>query len=71
MRLVIHEDKCIIRVRDNCIGFDPTNYLELHQSSDPADHIGIKMVMKMVDEINYINSLGLNNLYMSLKKDIG
>ena len=65
VRLVIDKDKCIIRVRDNCIGFDPVNYLELHQSDDPSKHIGIRIVTSMVKDINYINSLGLNNLYMS------
>ena len=48
VRLVIGEDKRIIRIRDNCVNFDPTNYLELHQSSDPAAHIGLRMVMAMV-----------------------
>ena len=65
--MLVDDTKCIIRVRDNCIGFDPTRYMELHQSNDPAAHIGIRIVMGMVSEINYINSLGLNNLYMCLK----
>ncbi len=69
VRLVVDESKCIIRIRDNCIGFDPTRYLELHRSDDPADHIGIRIVTGMVSEINYINSLGLNNLYMSLNRE--
>lgn len=69
VRLVVDETKCIIRIRDDCIGFDPTNYIELHKSDNPADHIGIRIVTGMVNEINYINSLGLNNLYMSLNRD--
>ncbi len=68
LRLVVDETKCIVRIRDNCIGFDPTRYLELHKSNDPSAHIGIKIVMGMVNEVNYINSLGLNNLYMSILK---
>lgn len=68
VRLIVDEDKCVIRIRDNCIGFDPTNYFELHKSDSPTDHIGIRMVMKMVNEIDYINSLGLNNLYMSINR---
>lgn len=66
LRLVIGEDKRIIRIRDNCVNFDPTNYLELHQSSDPAAHIGLRMVMAMVKEANYVNTLGLNNLTLIL-----
>ena len=48
--------------RDNCISFDPTKYLELHQDSDPTAHIGIRMIMGMVKEADYVNTLGLNNL---------
>lgn len=68
IRLVIDEKKCIIRIRDNCIGFDPVNYMELYKSDDPTAHIGIRLVMGMVTEIRYINSLGLNNLHMSIMK---
>ena len=66
VRLVLVEDKRIIRIRDNCVNFDPTNYLELHQSSDPTAHIGLRMVMAMVKEANYVNTLGLNNLTLIL-----
>ena len=62
VRLVLEEDSRVIRIRDNCVHFDPTNYLELHKSDDPASHIGLRLVMGMVKEANYINSLGLNNL---------
>ena len=62
VRVVLEEDCRVIRIRDNCIRFDPTRYLELHQSDDPAAHIGLRMVMGMVKEATYVNSLGLNNL---------
>ena len=62
VRLVLEEGHNVIRVRDNCVHFDPTSYLELHQSNDPVAHIGLRLVMGMVKEANYVNSLGLNNL---------
>lgn len=62
VRLVLEEDSRVIRIRDNCLNFDPTTYLALHQSDDPTAHIGLRMVMGMVKEANYVNSLGLNNL---------
>lgn len=31
-----------------------------------ADHIGLRMVMSMVDEAAYINALGLNNLTLEI-----
>lgn len=66
VRLVIEGDSRIIRIRDNCVHFDPTKYLELHKSDDPAAHIGLRMVMGTVKEANYFNSLGLNNLTLVL-----
>ena len=66
VRLVLGDDANVIRIRDNCRRFDPTNYLELHQTLDPVAHIGIRMVMAMVREATYVNPLGLNNLTLVL-----
>lgn len=68
VRMVVRDDKRIIRIRDNCVNFDPTKYLELHKNNeeDPTAHIGLRMVMGMVKEAEYINTLGLNNLTMIL-----
>ena len=62
IRLVVQEDRQILRIRDNCVHFDPIKYLELHKADDPAAHIGLRMVMGMVKEANYVNSVGINNL---------
>ena len=66
VRILIKGDSRIIRIRDNCVNFDPVEYLKLHEMDDPAAHIGIRMVMKMVKSANYVNSLGLNNLTLVL-----
>ncbi len=62
LRILYKDGDRVIRIRDNCVHFDPIAYLELHQSEDPFAHIGIRMVMKTVKRANYVNSLGLNNL---------
>ena len=62
VRILFKGDTRIIRIRDNCVNFDPVEYLKLHENDDPLAHIGIRMVMKMVKRANYVNSLGLNNL---------
>ena len=54
------------RLRDNGVRFDPVRYMELHKEDDPSRGLGIRMVMKMVREANYIHSLGLNNLTLIL-----
>ena len=66
VRLVIKPQRRVIRIRDNCVNFDPVEYMKLHEADDPTSHIGIRMVMKMVTEANYVNSLGLNNLTLVL-----
>ena len=66
LRLLFREDRRLIRIRDDCVSFDPIRYLELHSDEDPMAHIGIRMVMKMVQRANYVNSLGLNNLTLEL-----
>ena len=40
--------------------------MDLHSSDDPMAHIGIRMVMKMVRDATYVNSMGLNNLTLVL-----
>ena len=66
IRILFKGDDKVIRIRDNCVSFDPVEYLKLHETDDPAAHIGIRMVMKMVKKANYVNSLGLNNLTLTL-----
>ncbi len=66
VRLLYRDGRRLIRIRDNCLHFDPLAYLELHKTDDPTSHIGIRMVMKMVKSANYVNSLGLNNLTLEL-----
>ena len=66
VRLVIKENSRVIRIRDNCFNFDPVSYLKLHETDDPTAHVGIRMVMKMVKQANYVNTLGLNNLTLVL-----
>ena len=66
IRILFKNDEKIIRIRDNCIGFDPVEYLKIHETDDPVAHIGIRMVIRMVRRANYVNSLGLNNLTLVL-----
>ena len=66
VRIFFKDGNRIIRIRDNCVNFDPVEYLKLHETDDPVAHMGIRMVMKMVKNANYVNSLGLNNLTLVL-----
>lgn len=66
IRLIFKDDKRMIRIRDNCVNFDPVKYTDLHKADDPTVHIGIRLVMKMVKDANYVCAMGLNNLTLVL-----
>lgn len=66
IRLMIKDGRTVLRIRDNCANFDPVKYLDLHKNDDPSSHIGIRMVMKLVKNANYVYSLGLNNLTLTI-----
>ena len=66
IRLIFKDGRRLIRIRDNCVNFDPVAYMDLHKTDDPTMHIGIRLVMKMVKDANYVCSLGLNNLTLVL-----
>ncbi|MBP3728937.1 MAG: ATP-binding protein [Lachnospiraceae bacterium] len=58
---VQHKDaRWVLRFRDDCSSFDPVSYVP--QSEDIASGMGIKLVMKMADEVRYTYSMNLNNL---------
>ena len=66
IRVMIKDGSPVLRIRDNCPNFDPVKYLEMHSEDDPVAHIGIRMVMTLVKSANYVNTLGLNNLTLTL-----
>ena len=66
VRVMIKNGSPVLRFRDNCAGFDPVKFVEMHEGDNPISHIGIRMVMKLVKDANYVNSLGLNNLTLTL-----
>ena len=62
IRILIKDGKPVLRIRDNCQHFDPLKDLELHKDEASEEHSSIKKVMGMVTNINYVNTLGFNNL---------
>lgn len=66
VRLVFRDDERIVRIRDNCVGFDPIHYHKLHRDDDPSAHLGIRTVVSFAKEAVYLNTFGLNNLMLRL-----
>ena len=58
----------MLRLRDDCIPFDPSEMAQLVSEDTSGKNIGIRMVYGIADEITYQNLLGLNVLTMHIKE---
>ena len=62
VRVVHKNDDVILRIRDDCVPFDPAARLKLTKPDDPTSNIGIRMMFAMADDIKYQSILGMNVL---------
>lgn len=64
IRVVHKEDRVILRLKDDCVPFDPMERQGLEDPEDVMKNIGIRMVLKTAEDVSYQNILGLNVLTM-------
>lgn len=59
---VVHrkDDTVLLRIKDDCVPFDPGERQKIVERDDPVKNIGIRLVFRSVHEIQYQNILGLN-----------
>ena len=62
VRVVRKDEDVILRIRDDCVAFDPGERQKIAESDDPAKNIGIRMVFKTARDVEYQNILGMNVL---------
>ena len=62
LRVVRKDRDVILRIKDDCVPFDPARRLELAGSDDLMKNIGIRMVFRTAKDVQYQNILGLNVL---------
>ena len=64
IRVIYDADKktWIVRTRDDCREFNPVRYLEMHESKDKTNNLGVGLVLNMAKHAQYYNTMGLNNL---------
>ncbi len=61
--VVIHDNRVILRIKDDCSPFDVHEMaMMVNNADDPFANIGIRMVYKIADDVDYKNLLGLNVL---------
>ncbi len=66
MRVLIKSGVVTLRVKDDCIPFDPRERYEMTSGADPAANVGIRLIYNLADEVVYQNLLGLNVLTIRL-----
>ena len=62
IRVVHKDDDVILRIKDDCIPFDPGERNRIASDDDITRNIGIKMIFWMARDVQYQNILGLNVL---------
>lgn len=62
IRVVHKNDDLILRIKDDCVPFDPADRRKILDPGDITKNIGIRMVYKLANSIEYKNMLGLNVL---------
>jgi anti-sigma regulatory factor (Ser/Thr protein kinase) len=67
-RVVYLKDMVMLRLKDDCIPFDPEEYSRLVSDEERFDNIGFRMVYKIADDVSYQNLLGLNVLTILIKE---
>ena len=62
IRVVHKDDDLILRIRDDCVPFDPAKRKSLVDPDDVMKNVGIRMIYKIVRDVEYQSILGLNVL---------
>ena len=62
IRVVHKDDDVILRIKDDCVPFDPGERIKMAENDDLTRNIGIKMVFRTSKDVQYQNILGLNVL---------
>ncbi|MBO6040631.1 MAG: ATP-binding protein [Oscillospiraceae bacterium] len=66
VRIFKKDENYVLRIRDDCLIFDPIKQLTLCSDSDPSHHMGLRMVINTAKEVNYLCILKLNNLFVKI-----
>ena len=65
-RVVYTKQGIMMRIKDDCIPFNPQEWMDMVKPADPTSNIGIRMVYRLAQDVNYQNLLGLNVLTIVL-----
>ena len=60
VRVVHKKEDIILRIRDDCIPFDPKERLCMTDPENPDKNLGIRTAFQIARDIQYQNILGMN-----------
>ena len=66
LRVAYKGEDLILRIKDDCIPFDPSERRKILDPEDVTKNIGIRMVFSLARDIRYQNILGMNALTILL-----
>lgn len=69
VRVVYKPESLLLRIKDDCVPFNPEEHKEMLSADDLCSNIGIRMVYKIADNIDYQYILGLNVLTIEIDLD--
>jgi Na+-driven multidrug efflux pump/anti-sigma regulatory factor (Ser/Thr protein kinase) len=59
-------EKVILRLKDDCVPFDPVQMAEMTSDKGGFDNMGIRMVYRIASDVSYQNMLGMNVLTVTI-----
>ena len=62
IRVAHKEDEIILRIRDNCSAFNPSEHARLMEPGETGKNVGIRLVYQIAKDVRYQNLLGMNVL---------
>ena len=67
VNVALRGDEISIRFQDDCKRFDPMERLkQIYENPDVTRNIGIRLITKIAKQMDYINTLKLNNLIIKV-----
>lgn len=66
LRIIKKDENYILRIRDNCVLFNPKKELQLINNEDLTYHMGLRLAFETAEDIQYTSLLKLNNLIIKV-----
>lgn len=70
-RLSLSDGKVCMTLRDCCARFDPLAFYEAHKDESPENLAGLKIVMRLANDIRYFSAFNSNNIMIYIDTQKG